>query len=127
MYLKSYKELIVWQKSIQLVKEIFILTDELPKSEMYGLISQMRRASVSIPSNIAEGYGRRSAKEYAQFYSVAYGSALELETQLIVCQELKFISPEQLAKVQPLLEEVSKMLNSMLGKMRQNYTLEARR
>ena len=127
MYLKSYKELIVWQKSIQLVKETFLLTDELPKSEIYGLVSQMRRAVVSIPSNIAEGYGRRSAKEYAQFYSIAYGSALELETQLIVCKELKFISLEQLAKVQPLLEEVLKMLNSMLGKMRQNYTLEARR
>lgn len=127
MYLKSYKELIVWQKSIQLVKEIFLLTDELPKSEIYGLVSQMRRAVVSIPSNIAEGYGRRSVKKYAQFYSIAYGSALELETQLIVCNELKFISSEQLTKVQSLLEEVLKMLNSMLGKMRQNYTLEARR
>lgn len=117
MYLKSYKELIVWQKSIQLVKEIFILTDKLPKSEIYGLVSQMRRAAVSIPSNIAEGYGRRSIKEYAQFYSISYGSALELETQLIVCMELEFISTEQLRKGQSLLEEVLKMLNSMLGKM----------
>ena len=127
MYIKSYKELIVWQKSIQLVKEIFILTEKLPKSEIYGLVSQMRRAAVSIPSNIAEGYGRRSAKEYAQFYSISYGSALELETQLIVCSELKFIQIEQLTKTQSLLEEVLKMLNSMLGKMKNNYTLEASR
>jgi len=126
-YIKSYKELIVWQKSIQLVTKTYLLTRDFPKSEQYGLVSQMRRSAISIPSNIAEGYGRRSAKEYAQFYSIAYGSALELETQLIVCKELKFISLEQLAKVQPLLEEVLKMLNSMLGKMRQNYTLEARR
>jgi len=127
MYLKSYKELIVWQKSIQLVKEIFILTEKLPKSEIYGLVSQMRRAAVSIPSNIAEGYGRRSAKEYAQFYSISYGSALELETQLIVCMELNFISPGELVKGQALLEEVLKMLNSMLSKMKNNYTLEASR
>ena len=125
--IQSYKDLIVWKKSIELVVEVYHLTDRYPKEEIFGLVSQMRRAVVSIPSNIAEGYGRRSAKEYAQFYSIAYGSALELETQLIVCKELKFISLEQLAKVQPLLEEVLKMLNSMLGKMRQNYTLEARR
>lgn len=67
MYIKSYKELIVWQKSIQLVKEVFILTNKFPKSELYGLISQMRRAAIAIPSNIAEEYGRRSTKEYAQF------------------------------------------------------------
>lgn len=79
----------------------------------------MRRAAISIPSNIAEGYGRRSIKEYAQFYSISYGSALELETQLIVCMELKFISAEQLVRGQALLEEVLKMLNSMLGKMKQ--------
>ena len=91
-YIKSYKELIVWQKSIKLVKEIFILTDKFPKSELYGLVSQMRRAAVAIPSNIAEGYGRKSSKEYAQFYSIAYGSALELETQLILSKRLGFCS-----------------------------------
>ncbi len=88
-YLKSYKELIVWQKSIELVKLVFILTDKFPRSEPYGIIAQMRRAAVSIPSNIAEGYGRKSIGSYVQFYLIAYGSALELETQLIIAKELK--------------------------------------
>jgi four helix bundle protein len=118
MYIKSYKELIVWQKSIQLVKEIFILTEKFPKSELYGLISQMRRAAISIPSNIAEGYGRKSSKEYAQFYSIAYGSALELETQLIIAKELKFAENQGFDKAEQLLEEVSRMLNSMTTKMK---------
>jgi four helix bundle protein len=78
--IRSYKELIVWQKSIALVKEIYLLTEKLPQSELYGLISQMRRAAISIASNIAEGYGRNSTKEYTQFYSISYGSLLELET-----------------------------------------------
>lgn len=128
MYLKSYKELIVWQKSVQLVKEIFVLTDKFPKSEIYGIISQMRRAAVAIPSNIAEGYGRRSYKEYTQFFSIAYGSALELETQLIISKELQLASSKDFSSSEQFLEEVLKMLNSMLSKMKlKNYTLEARR
>src|SRR6185437_7821701 len=91
MSLKSYKDLIVWQRSIELVKEIFLLTDSFPKSELYGLTSQMRRAAVSIPSNIAEGYGRNSRKEYNHALAIAYGSALELETQLLIAKELSFI------------------------------------
>lgn len=123
-YIKSYRELIVWQKAIKLVKEVFILTDKFPKSELYGLISQMRRAAVSIPSNIAEGYGRKSSKEYAQFYSIAYGSALELETQIIISKEIEFTLLENFDKVDLLLEEVSRMLNSMTSQMKQ---LNARR
>lgn len=123
-YIKSYKELIVWQKAIKLVKEIFILTNKFPKSELYGLISQMRRAAVAIPSNIAEGYGRKSSKEYAQFYSIAYGSALELETQIIISKDLSFTLLLNFAKVDVLLEEVSRMLNSMISQMRK---LNARR
>lgn len=119
MYLKSYKELIVWQKSILLVKEIFILTDKFPKSELYGLISQLRRAAVAIPSNIAEGYGRRSSKEYAQFYAIAYGSALEIETQIIIAKDLGFAKGEDFATVERLLEEVLRMLNAMTSKMKQ--------
>src|SRR3989344_4380713 len=112
-YLKSYKELIVWQKAMQLVEEIFILTDNFPKSEIYGIISQMRRAAISIPSNIAEGYGRKSAREYSQFYSIAYGSALELETQLIIAKRLGFADTKRFEKSENLLEEVLKMLNVM--------------
>lgn len=127
MYLKSYKELIVWQKSIQLVKEIFILTDSFPKSEVYGISSQMRRAAISIPSNIAEGYGRKSIKEYAQFYSIAYGSALELETQLIISLDLGFINKENSSKVNLLLEEVLKMLNTMTRSHSERSQLVAKR
>jgi len=119
MYLKSYKELIVWQKSIQLVKEVFVLTNIFPKSERYGIVSQIRRAAVSIPSNIAEGYGRKSTKEYLQFYSIAYGSALELETQIIIGKELNFAKKEEFIKVDQLLEEVLKMLNKMISNMKQ--------
>ena len=118
MYIKTYKELIVWQKSIQLVKEIFILTKSFPNSELYGLTSQMRRAAISIQSNIAEGYGRKSSKSYAQFYSIAFGSALELETQIIIAKELKLAHLVKFETAEKLLEEVCKMLNSMLTKVR---------
>lgn len=117
-YLKSHKELIVWQKAIQLVEEVFVLTNNFPKSEIYGIISQMRRAAVSIPSNIAEGYGRKSSKEYSQFYSIAYGSALELETQLIIAKKLRFGDEKNYNKSEDLLEEVLRMLNVMTSKMR---------
>ena len=118
VYVKSYKELIVWQKCIQLVKEIYILTSKFPPSEMYGLISQMRRCVVSIASNIAEGYGRNLIKEYIQFYSIAYGSALELETQLIIAKELKYANINEYEKADLLLQEVSRMLNAMRKSMK---------
>jgi four helix bundle protein len=117
-YIKSYKELIVWKKSFELVKEIFILTDKFPKSELYGIVSQMRRAAIAIPSNIAEGYGRKSTKSYTQFYAIAYGSALELETQTLLSKELELTTQENFKKVDNLLIEVCKMLNSMITKMR---------
>lgn len=120
MYIKSYKELIVWQKSVQLVKEVYLLTDNFPKSEIYGITSQMRRASISIPSNIAEGYGRKSTKEYTQFYSISYGSALELETQIIISKELKLADSDKFLKAELLMKEILKMLNTMLSKMKSN-------
>lgn len=113
VYLKSYKDLIVWQKSIELVKEIFLLTSKFPKSELYGLTSQMRRASVAIPSNIAEGYGRKSEKEYARYYSIAYGSALELETQIIIAKQLNFANQSDYIRPDSLLNETLRMLNVM--------------
>src|SRR3972149_9231983 len=114
MKLQSYKELIVWQQSIILVKEIYILTSKFPKSEIFGLMSQMRRAVVSIPSNIAEGYGRRSHKEYLQFYAISYGSALELETQLIISKQLGLAEKNNFTESERLLEEVIKMLYVMV-------------
>jgi four helix bundle protein len=121
MYLKSYKELTVWQKSVDLVKEIFILTNKFPKAELYGIVAQMRRSAVSIPSNIAEGYGRRTNKEYSHFYSIAYGSSLELETQLIIASQLNLAPEGDFQKTDQLLNEVCRMLNVMTRK------LEARR
>jgi|SRR5581483_6933889 len=119
-YLKSYKELIVWQKSIVLVEKIFLLTSKFPQSELYGIVSQMRRAAIAIPSNIAEGYGRRSSKEYAQYYAIAYGSGLELETQLIIAKKLNLTKESFLFKEsEDLLNEVLRMLNVMSSKMKQ--------
>ncbi len=117
MWIKSYKELIVWQKAVGLVKEIFKLTRNFPKSEIYGITQQMRRASISIPSNIAEGSGRNSKKELSRFYSIAYGSTLELETQLIISQELSLSSKDTFLTSFGLLEEVSKMLRVMINKL----------
>lgn len=117
-YLKSHKELIVWQKGMLLAKEIFFLTNKFPKSELYGIISQIRRSAISIPSNIAEGYGRRSTKSYTQFYAIAYGSCLELETQIILAKDLKFANEKDFLVTEALLTEVSKMLNAMISKMK---------
>ncbi len=115
MPLKSYKELKVWQRSIELVKEVYEVTKKFPKSEVYGLSIQMRRAAVSIPSNIAEGYLRKNLKEYLQFLRVAYGSAAELETQIIITKDLYQNVDYQ--KAESLLEEVQKMLNAMIKKL----------
>lgn len=117
METKSYKDLIVWQKSIMLVREIYKATQSFPKSEVYGIVDQMHRASVSIPSSIAEGAGRNTRKELSRFYSISYGSALELETQLIIAQELQLASKELLKPCFELLEEVSKMLRVMISKL----------
>lgn len=108
--INSYKDLIVWQKAIELVKEIFELTKVFPKEETYGIVSQMRRAAISIPSNIAEGSGRRFSNEWKQFYSFAYGSTLELETQLIISRDLKLAPELSFRKSFSLIEEVSKMI-----------------
>lgn len=113
MYLQSYKELIVWQKSITLVREIYSITDSFPRSEIYGLVSQLRRASISIPSNIAEGHARKSSKEFSHALSIAYGSGLEVETQLIIAKELGFINEINFNRVVSRLEEVLRMLNKM--------------
>ncbi len=118
--IRSYKDLIVWQRSLQLAKEIYYLTKSFPKEEQFGLISQMRPAVVSILSNIAEGSGRGFAKEWRQFYSFAYGSVLELESQLILSRELKFAPGSSFQKSFELLEEVSKMLQAILKNLKTN-------
>ncbi len=110
--MKSHKDLLVWQKSIQITACIYEVTGQFPTEEKFGLVSQMRRCAVSIASNIAEGYARRNIKENKQFVSIAYGSAVELDTQLIICGILKLIEEKQLQQIQNLLEEIKKMLYS---------------
>lgn len=123
--IKSYKDLIVWQKALELSKEIYLLTKKFPAEERFGLISQIRRAAVSILSNTAEGSGRQYVNEWRQFYSFAYGSALELEAQLILSKELKFFDDSGFKRSFELLEEVTKMLHAILRNLKANY-LEAR-
>lgn len=115
MYLESYKELIVWQRSMTLVKAVYRLTSSLPSSESFGLYSQMRRAAISIPSNIAEGHKRRSLNEFLRFLYIADGSAAELETQILIAQEL--FQLKDIKKCEQLLQEVQKMLAVMIRKL----------
>ena len=115
MKINSYKELIVWQKSIALVKLIYVLKRKLPKSELYALVSQMTRAAISIPSNIAEGFGRHNIKEYVQFLYISLASCFELETQLIITKENYNINVE---KELSLLDEIIRMLYSLISKLK---------
>ena len=112
-----FKDLIVWQKSMDLVLEIYSLTRLLPQEERYALSDQLRRAAVSIPSNIAEGQSRIHTKEFANFLSIAKGSSAELETQLLICRRLGYFSDEQIEISLNLIREVGKMLNAMLKKI----------
>jgi four helix bundle protein len=116
--INSYKQLIVWQRSIELVEEVYKLTAIFPKEEMYGLISQIRRSAISIPSNIAEGRHRGSRKDFLQFLRIAYGSANELETQLIISKRLGYGKSDNYEKVESLLCEITKMLYAMIIKLK---------
>jgi len=108
--MKSHKDLTVWQKSIDFVAEIYKISDEFPKGEIFGLQSQMRRAAISIPSNISEGASRASNKEFIQFLHIALGSASELETQLIIAQKIGYMSC-----IESLLNEINTIKKMLLG------------
>lgn len=111
----SYKDLIVWQKSIDLVTEVYKLTDGFPSDERFGLTSQMRRAAVSIPSNIAEGKLRGHSKECKQFFLISFGSGGELETQIEIAKRLYEAKKLDFSKVDALLIEIMKMLNKLIS------------
>ena len=117
--LHSYRHLLIWQKAFLIAKEIYKLTELFPKEERYGLISQLRRAGVSVVSNIAEGFSRKTEKEKIQFAVIAFGSAAEIETQLLLAKELQFATKEEFEKTEHLVLEVRKILNSYLLKQRQ--------
>jgi four helix bundle protein len=110
----THKDLIVWKKSMNLVLLIYRITRSFPKEESYGLVSQMRRAAVSIPSNIAEGHGRYSDKELLHFLFISLGSIAEMETQLIIAYQLNFIQDPDYTEVINLNDEVRKMLISLI-------------
>ena len=113
----SYRELIVWQKAMELVEETYRIVKLLPKEEMYALSDQMRRAAISIPSNIAEGQARNSAKEFLYFLSIAKGSVAELHTQYLICVRLQYMANEEIEKATVLLEETGKMLNALIHRL----------
>ena len=114
MSLQSYRDLVVWQKAMDLVEEIYRLTKMLPKEELYALATQIRRAAISIPANIAEGYGRLHRKEYLNHLSIARGSLMEVETQLELIVRLHYGSREQVRIAWALTQEIGRLLNSLL-------------
>ena len=113
----SFKELTVWQQAMRLTVQVYNLVKLLPREEQFALSDQMRRAAVSIPSNIAEGNARNSKKEYANFLSIARGSAAELETQLLLCMQLNYLQEHQTEEALKLCEDVSKMLTVLIRRL----------
>ena len=109
----DFRELIVWQKAMELTTEIYSIVKLLPKDETYTLSDQMRRSAISIPSNIAEGQGRDTVKEFIRFLSVARGSLRELSTQLEICERVHYLDQTKTAKAMNLIEEVDKMINAL--------------
>lgn len=112
----NFKEFQVWQRSMKLVKEVYELTRSFPKEEKFGIISQIRRCAVSIPSNIAEGAGRKTNKDFSNFLSISLGSQFELETQLILSRDIGFLENENLAFVTNELNEIQKMTSVLIDK-----------
>jgi len=117
MGVQSYRDLEIWKRSMDLVAEIYLITKQFPKEELYTLTSQIRRAAISIPSNIAEGRSKRSTKDYMRFLNVSYGSLSELETQLMIGQKLGYIASN---KLDPMLDEtanIGRMINGLLSSL----------
>jgi len=113
----NFQDLRIWQKGIEIVKDIYILTKRFPKEELYGLTSQMRRSAVSIPSNIAEGFRRYHNKEYKQFLYIALGSCAELETQIIIANELDYISDNNIIESIEKLKYICRMTIKLIQKL----------
>ena len=118
MSVSSYRELLIWQKGMDITEKVYQLTKNFPNDEVYGLTSQIKRSSISIPSNIAEGYGRNSTKSYLHFVKIARGSLFELETQLLLANKLNFIKKEvDYSTIMNLITEESKMISSFIKKL----------
>lgn len=117
MEAKGYEQLNVWQKAMDLTVEIYGLTKHFPREELYGITNQMRRAAVSIPSNIAEGHSRNSQKEFLKFLSIAKGSNAELFTQLLICERIGYISSSNIKPIKQLSQEIARMLTSLITRI----------
>ena len=120
--LKNYKDLNVWQKAYQVCLKIYKMTKRFPKEEIYGLTSQLRRAAVSVPSNIAEGYGRQTTKEYIQALYIAYGSNCELETQVLLSGDLGYIKSDDLEEIKQDISEVERMLKALIKSLENKHS-----
>jgi len=114
---RNYQDLVVWQKAMEAVKAVYLLTRSFPKEEVYGLTSQLRRAAVSIPSNIAEGHARKSRAEYLNFLSIAQGSRAEVETQLLIARSLGYATADNTAPVLTLLNEINRMISAIKSRL----------
>ncbi len=116
--IKSYKDLLIWQKGIEITEKVYSITNDFPTEELFSLTNQVKRASVSIPSNIAEGFGRNSTKSYLNFLKIFRGSLYELETQLIIAEKLNYTTDSELLQsIYDLISEEGKMINSYMNKI----------
>ena len=115
--IKSYKDLRIWVKGIEIVKNVYAITEKYPSKEIYGLVSQMRRAAVSIPSNIAEGFKRQHNKEYKQFLHASLGSAAELETQIIISKDLGYVAEQDFKVIAEMLDHLSRMITVLTQRL----------
>ena len=122
MKIKSYKDLDIWKRSIKLVEDIYRVTKSFPREELYGLTSQMRRAAVSIPSNIAEGFTRLHDKGYKQFLYIALGSCSELSTQIIIASRLKYFDNNKIEQLLNEIDEICRMTMSLIKKLNTNLS-----
>jgi four helix bundle protein len=118
MAVRNYSELIAWQKAMDLVEKIYSSTKRFPKEELYGLTSQVRRAAVSVPSNIAEGQGRKSTNEFLHHLSISYGSLREVETQILIAGRLHYLGQEEIKRLLELSAEVGRLINGLSHSLR---------
>ena len=122
MALKSYGELIVWQKAMDLVQVVYETVRAFPKEEIYGLTSQLKRAAVSVPSNIAEGQGRKSTREFLHHLSIAYGSLMEVETQILIAARLGYLSERNAKQITERSAEVGRLINGLSNSLNNKQT-----
>lgn len=115
--IQTYKDLLIWQKSVEFTVAIYKTTRGFPKSELFGITNQMRRAAVAIPSNIAEGYARGHTKEYVQFLNIAYSSGAESETQLEISHKVGYLTKQNYEKLHQQLDEINRMIFSLIRKL----------